>query len=588
LIGSLNQQPRRAASNKLLFLVAGSLFAQDLARVPAVSREVVDGDTGIRITIPVGEFLISPTEITQSQYEAVIGSNPSFEKSSKHPVENVSWWDAIRYCNLRSSKEKLQPAYDLTTGRCDRTRNGYRLPSDAEWDAALGVADPKQANLGSTDTKDAGALVRMMGAKGTHDVGTYQANQYGVHDMLGNVWEWTDDFANPVASTPLQNVRGLARVIRGGSFISTRTGWSRGFRSSMPAEHKSRFTGFRVVRTVAPAVKPKLDFTVFQQPPAGFESATGNLTALLSSNETTESWKKKRADLLLKWKKILGSPNATPGAPQVREVETIQELNHTSKLMYLKTESDSWEKILVMTPVKPVAERMPVVIVPYYDVDVPAARNLGGRSFMPGSVRAYAYLAAQRGFLAVAVRWFGESYGERYDEAVANLKTRHPQWTGLGKWVWDSQRLLDYIYTLPNVDRSRIGIIGHSLGAKMALYAAAFDERISTTVFSEGGIGFSMSNYEDYWYLGEAMRSLPAGTDQHELLGLIAPRPFLLIGGDEYDGPRSWHYVNAARKVYGLFGKPEQIGYFNHHTGHSPTPDAIGHAMRWLEHFLKP
>jgi pimeloyl-ACP methyl ester carboxylesterase len=171
---------------------------------------------------------------------------------------------------------------------------------------------------------------------------------------------------------------------------------------------------------------------------------------------------------------------------------------------------------------------------------------------------------------------------------VANLKVRHPQWTGLGKWVWDSQRLLDYVYTLPNVDRSRIGIIGHSLGAKMALYAAAFDDRINTTVFSEGGIGFSMSNYDDYWYLGEAMRSIPAGTDQHELLGLIAPRPFLLIGGDEYDGPRSWHYVNAARQVYGLFGKPEQIGYFNHHTGHSPTPEAIGHAMRWLEHFLKP
>jgi len=588
LIGSLNPQLPLAASSKLLFFFAGALAAQNMVRVPAASREVIDGETGIRITMAVGEFLISPTEITQTDYDSIAGVNPSFEKSPKHPVENVSWWDAIRYCNRRSTKEKLQPCYDLNSGRADRTCKGYRLPSDAEWDAALGVADPKQANLGSTDTKDAAALVRMMGEKGPRDVASYAPNQLGVHDMLGNVWEWTDDYANPVASTPLQNVRGLARVIRGGSFISTRTGWSRGFRSSMPAEHRSRFTGFRVVRTVSLPVKPKLDFTVFQQPPAGYESATGQLTPLVDSGDTAQSWPKKRAALLARWNKIIGTPNAKPAMPQVRLVETFQEINHTNQVMYLKTEADSWEKILVMTPLQPVAERLPVIIVPYYDVDVPAGRNLGGRSFMPGYVRAYGYLAAQRGFMAIAIRWFGESYGERYDEAVANLKVRHPQWTGLGKWVWDSQRLLDYIETLPNVDKSRIGIIGHSLGAKMALYAAAFDQRIGATVFSEGGIGFSMSNYDDYWYLGETMRSLPPGADQHELLALIAPRPFLLIGGDEYDGPRSWHYVNAARHVYQLFGKPEQIGYFNHHSGHSPTPDAIGHAMRWLEHFVKP
>ena len=81
------------------------------------------------------------------------------------------------------------------------------------------------------------------------------------------------------------------------------------------------------------------------------------------------------------------------------------------------------------------------------------------------------------------------------------------------------------------------------------------------------------------------MKALEAGTDQHELLALLAPRPFLLIGGDEYDGKESWHYVNAARGVYQIFGKPEQIGYFNHHTGHSPTAEAVSHAMRWLERF---
>ena len=77
-------------------------------------------------------------------------------------------------------------------------------------------------------------------------------------------------------------------------------------------------------------------------------------------------------------------------------------------------------------------------------------------------------------------------------------------------------------------------------------------------------------------------------TDQHELLGLIAPRPFLLIGGDVYDTAKSWYYINAARQVYNLYGKPLNIGYYNHHKGHPPTPEATWRAMEWLANFLGP
>src|SRR6185503_10973496 len=132
------------------------------------------------------------------------------------------------------------------------------------------------------------------------------------------------------------------------------------------------------------------------------------------------------------------------------------------RVLALQTEEDSEEKILLLEPHAARGKPLPVLIVPYYDVDVPAGRNLGGRSYQYGSVRAYAQLAAQRGYLAVAIRWFGESYGERYDEAVANLALRHSTCTGLGKWVWDAQRLVDYLHTLPNVDKTRIAIMGHS------------------------------------------------------------------------------------------------------------------------------
>jgi hypothetical protein len=277
-----------------------------------------------------------------------------------------------------------------------------------------------------------------------------------------------------------------------------------------------------------------------------------------------------------------------PPAPAVRLVETVADQNYTGKLMYLQVEPDWWEKILVMTPPGAGARPLPVVIVPYYDVDVPAGRDLSGRTFMPISVRSFAYTAVQKGYMAVAIRWYGESYGEWYSEAVANLKLRHPNCTGLGKWVWDAQRLLDYLYTLPQVDRAHIGIIGHSLGAKMATYAAAFEPRITAVVASEGGVGLPFSNYEDYWYFGDFIKKVDKSTDQHELLGLIAPRPFLLIGGDQYDGPKSWWYINAARAVYQEYDKPRNIGYFNHHTGHTPTPEAVWRSMEWLAHWLGP
>ena len=145
---------------------------------------------------------------------------------------------------------------------------------------------------------------------------------------------------------------------------------------------------------------------------------------------------------------------------------------------------------------------------------------------------------------------------------------------------------MNHLAARPDIDRARIAIIGHSLGAKMALYAAAFDERIAVAVASEPGIGFKQSNYDSIWYFGERLAVALPGTDQHELLGMLAPRPFLLIGGDQYDTAESWHCINAARPVYSLFGAEAKLGYYNHHQGHSPAPEAAWLAMEWIRRFF--
>ncbi|HEX7362021.1 MAG TPA: SUMF1/EgtB/PvdO family nonheme iron enzyme, partial [Bryobacteraceae bacterium] len=456
-----------------------------------------------------------------------------------------------------------------------------------------------QANLGDSDVSHVGRLIDELEHSSTKPVGSYPANRLGLYDMIGNVWEWCNDYFDPlqrpqISYNPAGPLRGLARIIRGGSFISTTSNWAHGHRSSMEPEYKSRFTGFRVCRTLEP--QPVLSpansspnwFEPFNRRPPGYETSTGNLSSLVTGVNSLAEWQERRKVIEAKWLKLLGSMEISPPPTQARLVETVYGQNYTAKLMYLQVEPNWWEKIFVMMPAAEIKRPLPVVIVPFYDVDTSAARDLSGRKFMGATVDAYAYDAAQKGYIGVAIRWFGESYGEGYTEAVANLKLRHPNCTGLGKWVWDSQRLIDYLFTLPEVDRERIGIIGHSLGGKMALYAAAFDRRITAVVANELGIGLPFSNYEDYWYFGDFIRHIDHGTDQHELIGLIASRPFLLIGGDKYDTAKSWYYINAAREVYQLYGKSMDIGYFNHHQGHRPTPESMWLSIEWLAHFLGP
>jgi formylglycine-generating enzyme required for sulfatase activity len=577
----------------------------ELVEVPGTSFEVTDTLTKVPVTITLGKFLIAPKELTQSEFERVMGYNPSVHKGADLPVETVSWWEAIRYCNLRSQQESLKPCYNLATGSCDVSKNGYRLPTDAEWTRAAGPLPATKggfppANLGTSATQNVGHLLEKLKDSGTKPAGSYPPNAHGLFDMYGNVWEWTNDYTNPertpqASYNPAGPLRGLGRIVRGGSFISTTSEqWVHDYRSSVEPEYKSRFTGFRLCRTLAP--KPILPtahhspdwFKPYNNAPTGYDSSIGNLSSLVTGVSSVREWETRRNTIKAKWLKLLGSMEVTPPPPQTRVVETVKDQNYTARLMYLQVEPEWWEKVLVMIPAGDLRCPRPAVIVPFYDVDTPAGRDLSGREFLGMGVDSYAYAAVQKGYIAVAIRWFGESYGEWYAEAVANLKLRHPNCTGLGKWVWDAHRLLDYLYTLPEIDRTRIGIIGHSLGGKMTLYAAAFEPRITAVVSNELGIGLSFSNYDDFWYFGDFIGRVGNDTDQHELVGLVAPRPFLLIGGDTFDTAKSWYYINAARQVYRLYGKSMNIGYFNHHSGHMPTPEAVWRAMEWLAHFLEP
>jgi len=182
---------------------------------------------------PVHEVTIAPFwmdkhEVTQERYETLMMSNPSHFKGPQNPIEQVRWSEAADYCNARSVEEGLKPCYDEVTYECNFDSNGYRLPTEAEWEFAC--------RAGTTTQYDFGSDPRILGRYGhssensgdkTHPVGSLNPNRWGFYDLYGNVSEWCNDRYAPdyYVSSPGENPRGPTegntRVLRGGSWASS-------------------------------------------------------------------------------------------------------------------------------------------------------------------------------------------------------------------------------------------------------------------------------------------------------------------------------------------------------------------------------
>jgi formylglycine-generating enzyme required for sulfatase activity len=150
-------------------------------------------------------FYLGVTEVTQEQYEAVMGNNPSNFKDAKNPVERVSWDDAVEFCKKLSSK----------TGKT------VRLPTEAEWEYAC-RAGTTGAYAGNGSLDDMGWYTSNSSSK-THPVGQKKPNAWGLYDMHGNVYEWcgdwyADKYPTGAAKDPTGPASGESRVLRGGSW----------------------------------------------------------------------------------------------------------------------------------------------------------------------------------------------------------------------------------------------------------------------------------------------------------------------------------------------------------------------------------
>jgi formylglycine-generating enzyme required for sulfatase activity len=179
-------------------------------------------------------FWLGRTQVTQAQWEAVMGSNPSHFKGKDLPVEQVSWEDAAEFCKKLNAKGLLPTGWRWT------------LPTEAQWECAC-----RAGTIG----EHAGALDAMAWCDSnsdskTHPVGTKQANAWGLSDMHGNVWEWCadwyDNYPGDAATDPTGPSNGSDRVNRGGSWNSGGSFCRSAYRDGSLPGYRFRSAGFRV------------------------------------------------------------------------------------------------------------------------------------------------------------------------------------------------------------------------------------------------------------------------------------------------------------------------------------------------------
>ena len=218
--------------------------------------------------VTISSFEMSIYEITQVQYRAITASNPQYLNGSNNmPVNQISWYSAVEFCNKLSDKAGFERCYDdgkdFSKRECDFSKNGFRLPTEAEWEYACRAGTTTKYNTGNTeyDLERAGWYVEnSMGH--SHPVGLKMPNAWGLYDMHGNVKEWCQDMYNfdyyseSPGHNPI-NKEGNYRVMRGGSCRSSEKHYRAASRDSNSDSNRAENSllwgtystiGFRVVR----------------------------------------------------------------------------------------------------------------------------------------------------------------------------------------------------------------------------------------------------------------------------------------------------------------------------------------------------
>jgi len=274
---------------KSAFLAAALLFSATAALAAGDGTVLIKGGTfvmgspesenwreadEVQHSVTVSDFYLGAREVTQAEYQELTGTTPSEFKGKDLPVETVNWYDAVRFCNLKSKKDGLKPAYTIEgeTVTWDRTANGWRLPTEAEWEYAARAGgkgpfnivpspSPKQANFyghypynieqNYFSTQNLSVKPGNYRAH-TVPVGSFKPNAWGLFDMHGNVSEWCWDrygaYPQKAQTDPAGPEAGATRVCRGGGWNDFAKHLRSAYRSSQTPDDAFVSRGFRLAR----------------------------------------------------------------------------------------------------------------------------------------------------------------------------------------------------------------------------------------------------------------------------------------------------------------------------------------------------
>ena len=173
--------------------------------------------------VEVSAFLMDRTEVTQRRFEEAAGYNPAKRERKDDAGDQVRWTEAIDYCDKRSEREGLQPCYDLKTGACRFEANGYRLPTEAEWEYACRAGTTTRFFVGDDPAGlDTYGWFDKNASKDSRPAGAKKPNPWGLYDRAGSLLEWCNDryapdaYAGGPARDPTGPTAGKDRVLRGG------------------------------------------------------------------------------------------------------------------------------------------------------------------------------------------------------------------------------------------------------------------------------------------------------------------------------------------------------------------------------------
>ena len=231
-------------------------------------------DDELQHKVNLSDFYISRYEVTQKEYKSLMNENPSSFTGDNKPVENVSWLDAIKFCNAKSKYENLTPVYEIDGEKVtwNLAADGYRLPTEAEWEYACRAGTQTPFNLehsiGADEANFYGhypyeieenyfSQSKLSTKPGiyrgeTVNVASFEPNKLGLYDMHGNVAEWCWDVYGAYSSQEQNNPTGLEsgtrRVNRGGGWNDFAKNMRSAYRAAAPQERKLYNVGFRLAR----------------------------------------------------------------------------------------------------------------------------------------------------------------------------------------------------------------------------------------------------------------------------------------------------------------------------------------------------